>query len=395
MSAARRVVGVLCVVALALPFVACAALRAPGGASPGRVRFFRVANGAFDRYTRDPGFLERTWMRRHYWRMVTYTPYFDRRLAWFPDAWVYKDLYAIYVGSALADEHPEWILRDARGQRLYIPYACARGACTQYAADVGDPAFRAHWLAAAGAVLAEGYRGLFVDDVNMTLTRVADGAGRAVAPADRRTGRPMSEADWRRYMAEFTEEIRRAFPRAEIVHNALWFLGHDDPAVQRELLAADAINLERGANDAGIRGRSGTWGLETFLAHVDWLHAHGRHVVFDAGARTDTAREYGLAVYLLVSTGEDALGNGPGGTPDDWWPGYDVALGAALGERYAWSGVLRRDFERGLVLVNQPDAAPCALRLDAGWVDLAGGSRTAFTLDAAEGAVLQRRETAS
>ena len=31
-------------------------------------------------------------MRAHYWRMLTYAPYFDSRVAWFPDAWVYKDL---------------------------------------------------------------------------------------------------------------------------------------------------------------------------------------------------------------------------------------------------------------------------------------------------------------
>ena len=48
-------------------------------------------------------------------------------------------------------------------------------------------------------------------------------------PIDPRTGQAMTEADWRRYMAEFTEQIRAALPGKEIVHNAIWFAGHDDP----------------------------------------------------------------------------------------------------------------------------------------------------------------------
>lgn len=382
----------LCTLGVVLALAACRSAHGSAAAA-GSVRFFRVANSAFDRFTRDPGPREQAWMRRHYWRMLTYNPYFDTRLDWYRDAWAYKDLYAIYAGSALADEHPEWILRDARGNRLFIPYDCARGTCPQYAADVGDPAFRAHWLAGARALLANGYRGLFVDDVNMTLARVANGDGQAVPPLDPRTGRAMAEADWRRAMASFTEEIRAAFPDAEIAHNPLWFVGHDDPSVQRQLLSADVISLERGVNDPGLRGGRGPWGFETFFAHVDWLQGQRRQVILEADAATDAAREYGLAAYLLVNTGRDALGNGPGGTPADWWGGYDVALGPPLGTRYAWSGVLRRDFARGLVLLNQPEAATRTLALETACatpcVDLAGQPRRTLTLGPAAGAVLR------
>ena len=122
--------------------------------------------------------------------------------------------------------------------------------------------------------LAMGYRGIFVDDVNMLL-RVGDGAGRAVAPMDPRTGAEMTLPQWRRYIAQFAAEIRIAFPQAEIVHNTIWYAGHDDPAIQRELRNADVVNLERGVNDDGLRGGSGRFSLQTFFAHVDWLHARG------------------------------------------------------------------------------------------------------------------------
>ena len=377
--------------AVALPLLACRARLAaapPPPAAAGAVRFFRVANSAFDVYTRDPSLAARRWMRRTYGSMLTYSPYFDSRLRWFGNAWAYKDLYAIYPGSPLAREHPEWILRDARGNSLYIPYACAGGRCPQYAADVGCPAFRARWISEAGNLLTRGYRGVFVDDVNMLVSRVGDGTGRPVPPVDPRTGRAMTEGDWRRYVAEFTEGIATAFPEAELVHNALWFAGHDDPDVARELESASVINIERGVNDSGLRGGAGPYGFETFLTHIDWLHAHGKVVVLDGGAETDAQREYGLAAYLLVSTGGDSLGNDRGGRPDDWWSGYDVSLGPALGPRYVWSGVLRRDFGLGVALLNPPDAASQTVALESGYVDLTGQPRTTVTLGAAEGAVL-------
>jgi hypothetical protein len=331
-------------------------------------------------------------MRQKYWRLVAYSPYFDSRLAWFPDAWVYKDLYAIYPDGTLATEHPEWILRDAGGAKLYIPYACSGGTCPQYAADVGDVGFRARWIADAKATVGAGYRGIYVDDVNLLLARVGDGTGKSVVPIDRRTGAPMTEADWRRYMAEFCEAIRAAFPSSELVHNVIWYAGQSDPFVARELLSTTFVNLERGVNDDGIRGGAGTYGYETFLALVDWLHARGKGVIFDATAKTDAGREYGLASWLLVSNGRDGLGNDPGGTPDDWWTGYDVSLGSPSAARYASQGVTRRDFEHGVVLVNQPGAAARTVTFDGTYVDLHGASVTSVTLGPAQGAVLLRRE---
>ena len=360
----------------------------PGPA--GQVHFFRVADTAFDRFTDNPTPSAQQWMRDHYWRMLTYSPYFNSRTGWFPNGWVYKDLYAIYVGSSVAAAHPEWILRDGGGAPLYIPYKCSGGTCPQYAADPGNAAFRSDWIAAARATLAAGYRGLYVDDVNLSISRVSDGTSAAVAPIDPRTNAPMAEADWRRYVAEFTEAIRSAFPQTEIAHNHLWFLGHDDPFIQRELLSADWISFERGFNDNGIHGGGGTYGFDTFLGHIDWLHAQGRHVVLEGEAVTTPDSTYGLAGYFLISTGSDGVGNDVGGTPGDWWSGYDASLGDPAGDRYLWQGVLRRDFAQGIVLLNPPGAPSTTIDLGASYLDLAGRSRTSVTLDAASGAVFRQ-----
>jgi len=129
--------------------------------------------------------------------------------------------------------------------------------------------------------------------------------------------------------------------------------------------------------------------VQSLFSHIDWLHGQGRGVVFDAKATTDQGRAYGLAGYYLVSSGGDGLSNDPGGTPDDWWSGYDVFLGDALGSRYSWSSVLRRDFQSGLVLLNEPDASSRTIQLGGVYADLGGNQVSSVTLGPAEGTVLR------
>src|SRR6266550_6536049 len=204
----------------------------------GRVHFLRVASSEFDSFTdhRSPKY--GAFLRRHMWRMVAYSPYFDDKTRWYPSAWVYDDAYAIGRQSGLAARHPEWVLRDGAGNPLFIPYGCANGTCPQYAADISNAAFRRAWIAEARAKLNRGYRGLFIDDVNMEL-RVADGREHRVAPIDRSTGLPMTYDAWRGYMARFMEEIRAALRHTEIAQNAIWFAAPParaaDPYVRRQI----------------------------------------------------------------------------------------------------------------------------------------------------------------
>jgi hypothetical protein len=331
-------------------------------------------------------------MREHYWRMRAYSPYFDSRTAWYPRAWFYKDAYAIYPGE---DVPEDFYLRDARGRRLYIWFGCGGGTCPQFAGDIGSPAFRAAWIADAKRSFAAGYHGIFVDDVNMEL-RISDGDGNLQWPVDPRTGRVMTEQSWRRYLAEFMEQIRRELPAAEIVHNSLWFDGDSDVFVRRALAAADLIEVERGINDAGVTGGSGGVSLRALLEFIDRRHAAGQGVILDASASTLAGRMYGLAGYFLISSGRDALGNDPGGAPDDWWAAYDTDLGEALGPRYDIAGgVMRRDFTGGVALVNEPHAPARVVELGPGFVDLNGVARESVRLGPASGEVLLRAPTAT
>lgn len=363
-------------------------VRALGPPEAGTVRFVRDANTDFDRFLRTRRHLP--FINAKYWRMHTYSPFFDRRVSWYRDAWVYQDLQAIYPGSNWALHHPEWILRDPAGRMLYVPYDCKGGTCPQYAADIGDPAFRAAWLDQTARKLRHGYRGVFIDDVNMS-PHVGDGDGHVVMPIDDRTGTTMTARDWNRYMAEFVEAARKRFPGVEMVHNPIWFFGDRDPLIRRQLRAADIINFERGVNDAGIRGGAGKYGLRTLFAYIDRLHAAGKSFVFASGTRTDAGREYGLAAYFLVSAGRDAISNDDGGSPTDWWEGYDVRLGAPLGRRERWHGLWRREFQRGVVLLNEPDARTRSVDVGDGLTRIDGSPAATVRLGGARGAVLLHR----
>jgi hypothetical protein len=366
------------------------------GANAGHVRYVKFTSPAFDRFTDAPTAGQTRLMRERFWRMVGFTPYFDARTAWHPGVLVYKDLYAIHVGSRKAAKHPGWLLRDEAGRPLYIPWHCNGRRCPQYAADVTSPAFRRAWITTARRILDRGYRGLYIDDVNLHFA-VSDGTGAHVDPVDRRTGAPMTATAWRQAMAGFLTQIRRALPDAEIHHNAVWFAGREngaaagqDPDVQAQIRAADVVNLERGIVDSALTGGTGRWSLAALFDYVDVVHRLHRSVTMDSYATSRAKQSYQLAGSLLVSNGADALSDAVS-SPQRWWAGYQVRLGAATGPRRRdSSGLWRRDFARGVVLLDEPDAPARTVPVPAGMCTADGAPARSVRLRPANGAVLVR-----
>lgn len=393
-SPKRRALVAACLT-LAAVFSGTPAAGADTPGSPGTVRFVKRTGPEFDRFTANPTADFPAWMRAKFWRSEVFTPYFDNKTGWYPNGWVYSDLYAIYTGSSLARQHPEWILKDGAGNNLYIPWGCSGGTCPQFAGDIGNPAYRAWWIAQAGASLAQGYKGLWVDDVNMEFN-VGNGNGDNTTPIDPRTGQPMTYTAWRNYVATFCEEIRAAFPSAEILQNSIWYAvagpRDSDPYVQRQIKSADYINIERGVNDDGLTGGTGEWSLNALLSYVDRIHALGKGVVLDGFDDSSQGREYSLASYFLISSGNDGVGLNTM-TPENWWGGYDVDLGAPSGPRTTWNGLLRRDFANGMVLVNGPQSPTRTVQLGGTFYDTSNNAVTQVTLAARSGAVLRGTPT--
>jgi hypothetical protein len=172
------------------------------------------------------------------------------------------------------------------------------------------------------------------------------------------------------------------------VHNALWFAGgsqrDQNPYVIKEIQACNYINIERGIDDIGLTGGTGQWSVNAMLAYVDHVHSLGKHVVFD---EYGFYGDYQTAGYFLISNGGDSLGN-QAVTPYNWWSGYDVKLGNATDSRYSWNGLLRRDFQNGMVLVNLPQSETVTVSLPGSYQRDDGSIASRITLGAKQAAVL-------
>jgi putative glycosyl hydrolase-like family 15 (GHL15) protein len=368
--------------------------------SAGKVRFLLRIDPSIDPFVGSGNAADELWIRTHWWRMMVYSTWFDKKTRWYPGGLLYKDCSGIYLKQQdLLSQHPDWVLKDDAGNRLFVQYNCKpdQKICSHYAADVGNPAYRRWWIGEARDVISRGYKGLWIDDVNMSW-RISNGEGLFVNPVDPRTGRLMSEDDWRRYLAEFMEEVRTELPDIDIVHNAIWFAGPDgvrdrDPFIQREYRAADYINNEHGVyGNEGMRGGTGKWSYQVRLEYYDRVHSLGKGVIIDEVApesNTPQGREFTLATYFLISTGRDAVGNQKIHNSSEWWSGYDVDLGEPMAARKSWNGLYRRDYSSGMVLVNPPESAPRSVSLTSPLLTVDGARVTSLTLTAKQGIVLR------
>jgi putative glycosyl hydrolase-like family 15 (GHL15) protein len=384
---------ILAVSCLTVSLTSWAQTGAPPSVPPaGIVNVFRTTNTSSNRYTDAPNAATQSWLQTHFWGMLTYSPYFDTRLSWYPNGFAYIDSYAIYTSSPIVTQHPEWILKDAQGNYLYIPWGCSNGTCPQYAADFSNQAFCQWWIGQAQSLVAIGYAGLFVDDVNMDF-RVGDGTGASVVPFDVNTGAPMIEENWRYYLAQFMSQVRAAFPNTAIIQNSIWYAGppgiaDQDPNIQTQIAAATYLNIEFGVNDPSLTGGDGQWSLNSLLGYIDRLHAVGKGAILGGVPSGLAGEEYAVANYYLISTGQDAIGSLVT-TPANWWNGFGVNLGVPLGPRSNWDGLLRRDYSGGMVLVNPPQSSVITVSLPGTYQSIDTGLQvTSVTLGPAQGALL-------
>lgn len=364
----------------------------------GKVNFVLRNTGETDAFVGDGSPATQAWINQHYWRMEVFANYFWDKTIWYKNGWNYKDATSSGGVYTVIDKHQDWILRDGNNNKLYIPWGCEDGLCDSYAVDIGNPNFRQEWINQAKAEIAGGgYKGLWVDDINMDW-RVSDSKGNSILPIDPRTGTTMTIDNWRRYLAEFTEQIRQQMPNIEILHNNIWYagkvdgskLGANDPYITRQIKAADYINREAGFNDGGLTSGSGTYSYNALLNYIDYVHSLGKNVVIDSFTNNLNDREYGLASYLLINNGNDGYGNNDASYPNNWWSGYDINLGNSTNERYIWNGMWRRDFQNGTILTNPPGSPIRSGDIGSNFTKTNGQSLRNVTLNASQGLILRK-----
>ena len=325
-------------------------------------------------------------MQARMFRIMGYAGYWDARLGWFPNSWFYQDSSSLYNGDSVPLQHPEWILHDQYGTQAFINWGCWNGWCPQYAPDFSSETFRHWWINQARESLSHGYKGIFIDDVNLVMN-LTDGTNQ-LTPIDNSTGLPMTQQAWEKYVADFLTEVRHAFPSIEICHNAIWFAGQADPAhdpyLAQQIKAANYINFERGFADSGLTGDDGFWSIQNLFRLTDAIHNLGGNIVAE---QYDFDGQFSLASYFLVGNGSDLFAN-DSVSPNNWPGIYDVNLGNALAPRYTWNRLIRRDFANGIVLVNPPGQASVTVTLPSQYVDENGTVISSITLNGREGAVL-------
>ncbi len=365
--------------------------------SQGNVFLMEASNGApFDAYLTSSNM---PWFNTNVKRMLQYHPFWDVNLALssqYQLCWMYKDSYGIQTSdTSWFSAHSDWVLKDISDNILYLDWPLGTPPYTQYAADISNPAYRAWWIADALSLIQQGtWKGLFVDDVNLEF-RIAKADGTSISPKDPNTGLTMAIEAWRGYMATFMEEIRAAFhPRGyEIVHNAIWYAvpANSNAKLARQLAASDVIMIEGGFNDAGITGGTWIFSLQAMLDYIDQIHSLGKGCIYHQLGTSSTDQEFALACYFLQSNETDYLGSTGNFTPSTGlWDGLNTQLGTGS-TKTTWNGLRRRDFADGLILVNDPEAAPITVDLPAQYVALDGTLvQNGYTLGAKRGGVLKK-----
>jgi hypothetical protein len=291
------------------------------------------------------------------------------------------------------------VLRDARGRRLYVPFGCRRGTCTQYSADVSSAAWRRRVARRVQEVTRLPYAGVFLDDVNFN-RNVSDGRGRLATPVRGGRAGTLTPEEWKRSMSRLVRAARAAAPRRELMINTIWWRREsslDDPVVAEGVRAATDFEVERGTEDTR-RGQS----FDKLLGVIDRLHGLGLGVTLENYYAIDRrGAEFELATHLLTNQGRDTFAGEwrscPRPTPGyrpcrlPFWRPYVTGLGPALGRReLRTDGLWQRRFRDGLVLLNPPGEPPRGARLDRPYRDLDGDARMSVSLPDDSALVLRR-----
>jgi hypothetical protein len=254
------------------------------------------------------------------------------------------------VGYAPADtQHPDWFLLDSAGQRIH-----RRGTPTYVLMDIGNAGYQQAWARnAIRAARRDGWDGVFADDLSLSLPDVSA-----------RPARYPDDAAWRAAVLSFVQAVGTQLHAAHLLLFTNTASGVTYPLAWRALLTWVDGTMEEGwmrpttEHGQPLATLDGAWPRQ--LDELTAAEARGKYFLAElpADASDVQAIRYGLATYLLGASGlssYDVSGSPPYTAPVWLEPDYTDArrLGAPHGTYWVLaSGVFRRDFARGSVLVN-------------------------------------------
>jgi len=296
---------------------------------------------------------------------------------------MYKDLSFVATGSdgnvntgvttAEADANPSWYLQNTSGERF-----SPSNYDWMWAADVGNPDYQRRWADnVLGKLQTQGWDGVFVDDANPTMRHHYNVAEVAKYPSDAAYGAATGSA-----LAAIGPKLRGA--------GKLVIPNFGDWRVYRDVVDPWLDHVSGGMEEQFTKyGRSSTAG---YLPKADWelqlgalktAEAKGKYFLglAQSGDADGAAARYGWATALLGANGRASFALAADYTSEPAsFPEYDYDIGEpTASETTDDSGVHRRAFSKGLVLVN-PTNAPVTVTF--------GGAYSGSGLDRATGAKL-------
>lgn len=286
-----------------------------------------------------------------------------------------------WAGYTAAVSNPGWFLRDASGAPLVFKHYPASRVM-----DVGNTAYQDAGAARViGEAKAGGFDGVFLDDANASLQWVIAGGSAACVTYP-------TTARWQAAVYSFLTHVAPQLHRAGLlavaniggstITHGLW---------QRWNGPIDGAMEESFTNDGTGRASIENGGWMASFKHALWSQANGKISLDHAVTATRAGARYGLATMLLATGGKNLFSASTGYTHEVWWPEYATAeaLGRPLGAyRALRNGVYRREFTKGVVVVNPYAHGTRIVRLGGTYRGSGLGLVTRVRLGPTTGAVL-------
>jgi Hypothetical glycosyl hydrolase family 15 len=276
--------------------------------------------------------------------------------------------------------HPGWFLQNRDSQRFTLrnyPY--------QWAMDIGESGYQQRWGENVVAdVKAQGWDGVFIDNVDPTIKYYADVSSVTKYPTD--------EA----YAAATKSALATITPRLHAAHMLVFanfgswsdydttvtpWLKYVDGAME-EMFAKFAATVGDGYRDEAEWTRQ--------LGELKETQRQGKtFLAITHSAPTDEAAAlYGWASVLLGAEGKVGYELAENYADETWFPEYEYPIGQPLGpESRDADGVHRRVFANGLVLVN-PTASSQTVEFEGNYSGSGLAHATSTTMDPHTGLVL-------
>jgi hypothetical protein len=249
------------------------------------------------------------------------------------------------TGVATQEAPDEWFLKNTQGERI-----ASNGYKWLWAMDIGSPKYQTLWYEnVIGELEAQEWDGVFLDDVNPTMKYAYDPSEVAKYPNDTAYSAAMESA-----LAYIGPRIQGRGKLA-IANCGAWveYTTTCDNWLRYLNGALDEMFTKWGRNTGEGYRSEGQWNAQ--LAEVKYAASQNKTFIgFTQGSAGETqAARFGFGTVLLGTDGSASYSFTPNYTSEAWMPEYEYQLGNPSGqESKEASGVHRRVFEHGLVLVN-------------------------------------------